>query len=594
VTNPPDPKKLEGAVSVGGVTVDKGTTEALANGFVNVPFWDEKAAFRLSAVVEGVPGWIDNTANGDKDVNHGTKHSVRASVLLKPDDAWKIRATVFDQVLEAKGGQSTQVVGSALTPTAPPPNKFDQIDGYNNQFAWPHHVSNHLTYYALNVEYGWSAATFMSSTSYGEIKNSFTADFSNLNLAPGVTYADFLSAAVYNTPMVMAQRQTEFLHKFNQEFRLTSNPGSTLFDHGLDWQGGAYFSRETLGLNQFFDARDAANTQTVLAPPLGGANIPADYNEWAVFADFTYHFTETFDLELGGRESGTKQHSQVSLYCCVLFGPDNVYPKFDSSENKFTWSVAPRWHITPDTMLYARVATGYRPGGPNLPTPTLPNPPNMLPDSTRNYELGLRSELLNRTVSIDVAVFYIDWKDVQILSLVETPSGPVGINGNSGTARSAGVEWNLAWMPIQGLTLSLLGAYTDAKLTSDAPGLGAMDGDKLPFVPDVTTTLNIDYSWRAFGGFDGNVGGSWTYMGTQYTGFSPSPPVEAHVKLPTYNTLKLQAGIDNGKWNAQIYGANLTNEKGISTYANFGGPNQTGQATFIQPRTFGLQVGMKF
>ncbi len=120
-------------------------------------------------------------------------------------------------------------------------------------------------------------------------------------------------------------------------------------------------------------------------------------------------------------------------------------------------------------------------------------------DSTKNYEVGLRTDLFDKTFSIDMAVFYIDWKDIQILSIVQTPTGPVGINGNSGSATSKGVEWNFRGGRSSGLTLGLLGSYTDAYLTADAPGLGAISGEKLPYVPEVSNTLNVDYKWPAFG-----------------------------------------------------------------------------------------------
>jgi iron complex outermembrane recepter protein len=257
--------------------------------------------------------------------------------------------------------------------------------------------------------------------------------------------------------------------------------------------------------------------------------------------------------------------------------------------------VAPRWHINEDTLAYVRVATGFRPGGPNLPTPTLPNPPPFKSDSTKNYEIGMRTDLFDKTFSIDMAVFYIDWKNVQILGIVNTPAGPVGINGNSGSATSKGVEWNFSWRPISGLTLALLGSYTDAYLTADAPGLGAFSGDKLPYVPNVSNTLNVDYKWPAFSNWSAFVGGSETYTGSRYTNFSPTISViEPHVKLPVYNTFQLHLGLDNGHYNAELYGNNLGNSKGITDYNNEGGANQTGQVSFIQPRTIGVQVGYKF
>src|SRR4029077_10842995 len=176
-------------------------------------------------------------------------------------------------------------------------------------------------------------------------------------------------------------------------------------------------------------ALSAADPATILAPAVGGAIVPGDYKETSYFADITYHFTTALDLELGGRGTNVKQNSQVTTFCCVLYGPTTTpFPALFSSQSSTTWSVAPRWHINEDPLAYARVSTGFRPGGPNLPTPTLPNPPVFKSDSTKNYEIGIRTDLFDKTFSIDMAVFYIDWKDIQILSIVNTPAGPVGIN----------------------------------------------------------------------------------------------------------------------------------------------------------------------
>jgi iron complex outermembrane recepter protein len=171
----------------------------------------------------------------------------------------------------------------------------------------------------------------------------------------------------------------------------------------------------------------------------------------------------------------------------------------------------------------------------------------------------------------------------------------VGINGNSGSADSRGVEWNFLWRPWQGLSIGLLGAYTDAKLTSDAAVLGGMNGDALPYVPKFSDTFNVDYTWPTIGSYAGFIGGSWTYTGTRYTAFSSSvATVESHVKLPVYNTLKVQTGLDNGHYSIELFGSNLTNAHGITEYANSGGQNQTGIAAFIQPRTIGIELGAKF
>src|SRR3546814_8434892 len=79
----------------------------------------------------------------------------------------------------------------------------------------------------------------------------------------------------------------------------------------------------------------------------------------------------------------------------------------ESSESVWTYSISPQYHFTDDTMVYARVATGYRPGGPNVILPGLP--PTFDPDTVTNYELGLKTRLFTPDMSIDVGVFRMDW-----------------------------------------------------------------------------------------------------------------------------------------------------------------------------------------
>ena len=104
-------------------------------------------------------------------------------------------------------------------------------------------------------------------------------------------------------------------------------------------------------------------------------------------------------------------------------------------------------------MVYARVATGYRPGGPNAqpiaPPPGVPQEYGA--DKTINFELGVRSTQLDGRLSIDVAAFHVDWKDIQLFEVVDN----VGINANGGKAKSQGVEWTFAYVPVHGLTLEL-------------------------------------------------------------------------------------------------------------------------------------------
>jgi outer membrane receptor protein involved in Fe transport len=257
--------------------------------------------------------------------------------------------------------------------------------------------------------------------------------------------------------------------------------------------------------------------------------------------------------------------------------------------------------VSSDTLLYARLATGYRPGGPNdLPLNAPPDVPRTYKaDKTTNYELGWRTDLLDKRLSVDVAAFLVDWKDIQLLEYISVNGTPTyGINANGGTARSKGVEWTMGLTPVTGLTFTLTGAYVDAYLTSPATYIGGNEGDQLPYVPKWSTALDGAYTWQVFGNYNAFAGATWSYMGSRFNEFSttftgvfePNPRPE----LPSYNTVNLRAGLDSGRWTFELYGKNVGDTRGITYYQNYGTPNYGGQVGYAQPRTIGAQVTARF
>jgi len=228
--------------------------------------------------------------------------------------------------------------------------------------------------------------------------------------------------------------------------------------------------------------------------------------------------------------------------------------------------------------------------------PGVPGLPNTYgPDHTVNYEIGIRQDFLDHTLTADVTGYYINWKDVQILSLVNTPVGPVGVNGNAGDAVSKGVEWDFTWLPLPGLKLNAVGDYSDARLTVSAPGLGGAAGDFLPYVPNISSSVNAEYSWTPMDGYRAYVSGTWSYTGERYTGFAPAGQVtESHVKLPNYSTGSIRAGLERGSYSGELFINNISNSHAITYYANEGGLNETGLATIIQPLTIGFVMRAGF
>ncbi len=268
---------------------------------------------------------------------------------------------------------------------------------------------------------------------------------------------------------------------------------------------GGYFTHETGEINEHLNAvtLPAATVLGLVEQPI----IDSTYKEEAGFGDLTYHIVPQFDIQFGGRYSHNEQTAVQTTVFNALISPTPTVVNGNSSGNVFTYSVAPRWHVDANTMVYARVASGYRPGGPNVIPPGAPAAVESQygADKTTNVELGVRSTLLDGALSVDLTAFHVDWKNIQLFEVVDG----FGINGNGGTARSQGLEWTLGYVPVRGLTLQWTGAYTDAKLTADAPALDATSGNELPYAPKWGTSLDGGYEWPLFSnfkGFDGATG----------------------------------------------------------------------------------------
>ena len=329
------------------------------------------------------------------------------------------------------------------------------------------------------------------------------------------------------------------------------------------------------------------------SPVLGDNILDYVYKEVAAFGQATYHFTPSFDVSVGARYARNDQRNKYINDAGVFTGP-YLLDKRTSGEGAFTYSIAPRYKINDDSLIYARVATGYRPGAPQVVPPTAPPnfPSSYNADFTTNYEVGFRTLAFEKKLSVDVAAFLIDWRDIQIP--VKIPGYTVV--GNGGTARSQGIEWAFGLRPVEGLSLNLNGAYVDATLTEDALALGgAKSGDRLAFVPKWTNTLDGQYNW-SIGSARAFVGATLSYVGDRRQDHSSTSYINGYALLPSYTTLSGRIGFDLNQWRAEVCGFNLTDERGITLYSNTSGGASTitGYKTVIQPRTVGVRLSANF
>ncbi|MGI8840894.1 MAG: TonB-dependent receptor [Caulobacteraceae bacterium] len=536
---------------------------------INAPV-GAQAGLRVTGFYQELPGWIDDPLTGAHDVNRGSKYGGRASFLLNATDDLTIRLTASAQEIRNRGTPDVDV----------DPVTFAPIHGDLTQERFIGEPSR-FAYQNYNATVNWNLhwANLLSSTSWGRIDTFERADETSV-LSPVLAAV----ATIFGTPPLGANLDQQVNDdKFTQEVRLTS-PGT----QRLEWQVGGFYTHENGLIDQVVPAFILASGAPSGLPPLETASIASTYEEIAGFASATYHFSPAFDVQVGGRYSHNRQSGTETTGGLLLAPASFSTP---SSENVFNYLVTPRFHLTESTMLYARVSNGYRPGGPNVLPPNAPpgTPTTYTKDTTTSYEAGVKSTLFDGRLSLDVAGFLTEWNNVQLLEIVNN----FAVNGNGGKARSDGVEWDVTLVPVHGLTASLTGAYTDAKLTTDAPAVGAANGDRLPWIPHLETTLDGEYDFKAFGQTTAFVGATWSYVGDRESDFTGL--VGAQVNVPSYNTVALRAGLDLDRWRVQVFAKNVGDERGIVNLGGVGSVPDGGRgATIIQPRTVGVALSAKF
>ncbi|WP_309662430.1 TonB-dependent receptor [Sphingomonas sp.] len=556
-------------------TVDGGDTGYFGNLVVNAPL-GQTVALRASGYYRKDGGFIDSIGTGgsdtEKNINDSKLYGGRAALLFQPSDAVSIRLTALAQNIRT---DAPSIVESD-------PVTLNRLYGglTQSQFIPQFTDINYRVYNGTGI-FDLGFANLTSSTSYSTQKQRIRIDLTN-SLSP-------LIAFFFGTPNELLESQHTDSTKFTQEVRLSRESDR------LDWLLGGYYTHEKgLILQDFLAVVPGTLTPIVGLPTLAHAQLSSVYREIAGFADVTVHLTNRFDVDLGGRYSHNKQSAhQVSDG--ALAGGFNDLPVNRSSENVFTFSAAPRFELNDHASVYARVAKGFRPGGPNVLPPGAPAAlASYRSDSVISYEAGVKVQSADNHLSFDAAAFHIDWKNIQLFAIV---SG-FGINANGGGAKSDGFEFTATARPVRGLDLSLNGAYTNARLTTDTQ-IGGLAGDKLPFTPKFSLGLNGDYIWPLSGSVTGHVGASLRHLSGQSGGFDAGyrATFGHQRRIRAYNVVDLGAGVDFGKISLDAYVKNLGNSAGRTSTTGtvvFGAfpiyPNGAIGTGVIRPRTIGLSL----
>lgn len=573
VTTAPSLDRYGGRIEADASAVDGGGAGYGGRLMLNAPIVKDVLGLTISGFDRRDPGYIDNLVNGDKNINAANVDGGRAALLWKPTDRFSLTlsALFHDSFSHAT---SDEDLDANLRPVD---GGLKQVRYTNESF----NVRDRL--FSANASYDLGWATVTSITSYQKESLFWAYDETQ-------TYGPYLENALSLTDLGVVTDQYIRQSKTTEELRIASPNNAR-----LEWQAGFFFTHEDSHRDEYIDPFDTASGQPLnLGFTLGYAGLFSRYTEYAGFGDVTYHFTPHFDLQAGLRYAANEQHYVQPADGLLLGGASVV--KADSSDSSTTFLVAPRYKFNQNEMVYVRIASGYRPGGPNAVTLNLQQagvPAVFKPDTLTNYEVGYKAAFPSADATLQLSAFDIEWNDIQVLELIQG----ISALGNGAGARSAGLEAAATWRPLAGLNLSANLAYTDAYLTSDAPGVGGHKGDELPEVPRTSVNLSGDYDFPITGALDGFVGMTVRYQGDRRSEFvSTAPANYVRPTMKAYETVDLRAGVSRGGLELEVFVKNLNNSHGLNRLSSLAldGYSTPLTASVIQPRTFGISLSDKF
>ncbi|MBB3862659.1 iron complex outermembrane receptor protein [Novosphingobium hassiacum] len=285
---------------------------------------------------------------------------------------------------------------------------------------------------------------------------------------------------------------------FAQEGQLTGK----LLDESVDWIIGGFYSHET--------GNDGTRTFALKSLGLPRNVVDGDVINKSIagFGQFTWRFVDKLSFTGGLRYTKdtksliSRNRALSTPITCQVPSPDTpgvCQRTFKDSWDDMSYTAVLDYQPRDGLLLYAKTSRGFRSGGFNLrgsidPQTFLP----FEPENVTDYEVGLKADLLDRHLRLNLAGYRSSYKDIQRSVVVPSGNGS-GISTviqNAASARINGLEAEITAKPTQALTLRATGAMTDAKYSRYVNGLGAdLSGLKFPFTPKWTYTLSAGYDF---------------------------------------------------------------------------------------------------
>lgn len=406
-----------------------------------------------------------------------------------------------------------------------------------------------------------------------------------------------ISPTLFTTPV----GESEDARQFSQELRIVSKP----VDVGFDWIVGAYHQRDNVTkIDHFW-----GEVPMVALDQLSGESLWHNHaisETWAAFGQLGYRFSPSLRAVAGLRYSHDKKRGRVvgtAVETGDRFNPGGTVPlsplgvglatgeSFDADYSDSWSKLTPQFTLeftpTPRFLVYATYSAGYKGGGfEDTPANAIAARISYDPETVQNYELGAKWDFLDRRARLNVALFQMDYRDLQV---TQTDSNCLcSVTDNAADARIRGIELEAQLIPITGL--QLFGSLTvlDTKYIDFTDSLGNDNTGKfLQRTPK--SQYNVGFQYDLPVGANGDeisLRANYTHKGKSYWF-----PTNAQYEKP-YGLLDARISLKSADgWTAALWGRNLTNEA-YRVNVNYALNDEVSR--FAAPRTYGAEISFQF
>jgi iron complex outermembrane receptor protein len=374
------------------------------------------------------------------------------------------------------------------------------------------------------------------------------------------------------------------------------------------------------------DEQEQANTIAIVPAGFNAVDNTKEYTleSVAVFGDFTYRFTETFDAFFGLRYTNDDVENFVDN---LNFA--NAGHRASTDYDDLSGRVGATYKPSEEWTFYGTISKGYKNGGSSIGVVDLDSGGTISADERFdvgfaeeelwNYEIGAKASLLDNSLRLSASVFYLEWNDMQMESFRFLVPGDLGSNFEQtitlDKADAIGFEGEFLWAVTDQFTVSGALGIIDTEI-KDAPlaeitggYIVNLEGLDIPKAPELTANLTGEYRWPVgmneawvrleYIHRDGQYSDIEGLTNQQTLGLSPNSglsrpvgPGEFPYLSPDYDLVNLRAGFEMGQWSINAYVQNLLDEEYYTgTQENFG---MTGIRLRPHPRVFGGSISYSF